>query len=113
AVFVEFPLLVAVGAMPLPGIVMPLVLKAHRDVVLIERPQILNQSILMLLRPFAPEERDDGGAAFEELGAITPAAVLGIGERDPFGIARIPGVFRHAGLLGGGLSGEGWKRRAR
>src|ERR1700682_1053740 len=111
--FVELPLLVAVGAMPLPGIVMPLVLKAHRDVVAVERPEMLDQAIFMFLRPFAGEERNDRGAAFEKFGALTQAAVLGICQCYAFGIARIPGVFGHAGLLGGGLSGERRKRGAR
>src|ERR1700716_365876 len=110
---VEFPLLVAVGAMPLPGIVMPLVLKPHRDVVAVERPEILDQAILMLLRPFASEERDDRGAALEKFGAVAPAAVLGIGQRHAFGIPGIPGVFGHAGFLGGGLSGERRQWRTR
>src|SRR3981189_309415 len=70
---VELPLLVAVGAMPLPGIVVPFVLKAHRDMVAVERPEILDQAVLMLFRPFAGEEGDDGGAAFEKLGAVAPA----------------------------------------
>src|SRR6201991_2497952 len=77
AALVEFPLLVAVGAMPLPGIVVPFILEAHRDAVLIERPEILDQAIVMLLRPFAGEECDDRLAAFKEFGAVTPAAVLG------------------------------------
>src|ERR1700722_13387470 len=110
AVFVEFPLLVAVGAMPLPGVVVPLVLKPHRDAVAVERPEILDQAILMLPRPFAGEKRHDRGAAFEEFGAIAPAAVLGIGQRDAFGIAQVPGIFGHPGLLGGGFSGERRKR---
>src|SRR5712672_2945732 len=46
AMLVEFPLLVAVGAMPLPGIVMPFVLKPHRDAVAVERPDILDQAIV-------------------------------------------------------------------
>jgi hypothetical protein len=41
AVLVKFPLFVAVGTMPLSGIVMPLILKAHRDAVAVERPEIL------------------------------------------------------------------------
>ena len=45
--FVELPLLGAVGAMPLPGIVMPLVLKTHRDMVPVEH-RILDQAVLML-----------------------------------------------------------------
>ena len=35
-VLVELPLLVAVGAIPLAGVVMPFVLKAHRDAVVVE-----------------------------------------------------------------------------
>src|SRR5665213_3673791 len=78
AVLVEFPLLVAIGTMPLPGIVMPFVLKAHRDVVGVERPQPLDQPIFVLPSPFAGQERDDRRAAFEEFSPVAPAAVLGI-----------------------------------
>src|SRR6185312_2909227 len=52
AVLVELPLLVAVGAMPLAGIVMPFILKAHGDAIVVERPEILDQAILMFLCPF-------------------------------------------------------------
>jgi hypothetical protein len=60
----------------------------------VERPEILDQAIVEFVRPFARQEGDDRRAACEELGAIAPAAVLGIGERDPFGIPGIPGVLR-------------------
>src|ERR1700694_1287750 len=86
ALAVELPLLVAVGAMPLPGIVVPLVLKPHRDMVAVKRPEILDQAIFMFLRPFAGEERNDGGAALQKFRAVTPAAVLGIAERHAFGV---------------------------
>ena len=39
AVLVELPLLVAVGAMPLAGIVVPLILKPHRDAIADRRPR--------------------------------------------------------------------------
>src|ERR1700719_3132961 len=112
-VAVELPLLVAIGAMPLSGIIMPLVLKPHRDTIAVECPEILDQAIFMFLRPFAGEERHDRGAALEKFGAVAPAAVRGIGECHACGIARIPGVFGHARLLGGGFSGERRKRRTR
>src|SRR4029453_19208646 len=99
--------------MPLPGFVVPFILEAHGDAVLIERPEVLDQAIVMLLRPFAGKEFDDRIASFKEFGAVTPAAVLGIGQRNPHRIARIPGVFRHARLLGGGFAGEGRQRRTR
>src|SRR5271155_1398042 len=113
AMLVGLPLLVAVGAVPSAGGVVPLILKTHRDAIAVERPEILDQAIILLLRPFAREKRDDRRPALKNLGAITPTAVLGIGERDAFGIARIPGILRHARLLRGSLAGErrqGWTR---
>jgi hypothetical protein len=77
---VELPLLVAVGTMPLAGIVMPLVLKPHRDAVAVERPEILDQAIFMLLRPFAGQECDDRRPALKKFRAVAPAAVLGISQ---------------------------------
>src|SRR5205807_5842267 len=72
AVFVELPLLVAVGAIPLPGIVMAFILKPHRDAVAVERPEILDQATLMLPRPFAGQESDDRGTAFKNFRTVTP-----------------------------------------
>src|SRR6185312_5027464 len=111
AVLVELPLFVAIGAMPPAVGVMPLVLKAHRDAVAIEGPDVLDQAIVQLGGPFALEESHDRRAAFNDFRAIAPAAVLGVGERDAFGIAGIPGVLRHAGFLGGGLFRERRERR--
>jgi hypothetical protein len=51
----------------------------------VECSEFLDQPVLELARPFAPQERDDLGAAMEELGAVAPAAVLGIGAGDPSG----------------------------
>src|ERR1700742_4561038 len=87
AVFVEFPLLVAVRAIPLSGAVMPFVLKTYRDAVLIEPPEILDQAIVMLLGPFALEKGNDRGPALENFRAIAPAAVFGIRPRHALGIA--------------------------
>src|SRR4030081_3413303 len=74
---VELPLLVAVGAKPGSSIVVPFILKAHRDAVAVERPEILDQAILMLPGPFAGEEFNDRRPTLEYLRAIAPAAVLG------------------------------------
>jgi hypothetical protein len=87
AVLVELPLLVAVGSIPLAGAVMPFILKPHRDAVAVETPEILDQTVVMLLLPLAGEERDDGGAALKHFRAVTPAAVLGIGQRHPHRVA--------------------------
>src|SRR5262249_31408199 len=91
--------------------IVPLILEAHRDAVVVEPPEILDQAIVEFVLPFAGEEGHDRRAALKEFGAIAPAAVRGVGERYALGIARIPRIFRHAGLLRGGLSGERRKWR--
>src|SRR5579872_4781747 len=75
AVLVELPLLVAVSAEPIAGIVVPLVLEAHSDVILVECPELFDQAIVEFLGPLAPQKRDDRLASLKELGAIAPAAV--------------------------------------
>src|SRR5262245_24433040 len=66
AMLVELPLLVAIGAMPLPGAVVPFILEAYRDAVLVERPEVFDQAIIELLFPFAGEEGDDRFSALKE-----------------------------------------------
>src|SRR5260221_4185286 len=92
---------------------MPFVLETHGDEIAVERPEILDQPVLVFLLPLARQERDDRGAAFEEFRTIPPAAVFGVAQRYPLGIARIPGVLGHAGLLVRGFPGErgNWRMR--
>src|SRR5438874_1309012 len=78
---VELPVLVAVRAEPLAGVVMPLVGEAHGDAVAVEGPQFLDEPVVELLVPFAREELHDGLAPLQELRAIAPHAVRGVGER--------------------------------
>ena len=54
AQFVEFPILIAVRAIPLAGIVVPLVFKANGDAIVAERPQLFLQATVQFLVPFAP-----------------------------------------------------------
>src|SRR5262249_33901301 len=80
------------------------------DPVVAERPHFLNQPIIELAIPFAREKRLNRLAAVNELGAVVPDAVDGIGEGDAGGIASVPGIFGEARLLRGGL---GCERRQR
>ena len=86
-VLVELPLFVAIGAVPLAVGVMPFVLKANGDAVVVERPEVLDQAIVQLVRPFARQERDNRVAACKKLGAVTPAAVFGVSQRNANRIA--------------------------
>src|SRR6266566_7025279 len=110
AVFVELPVLVAVAAIPVAAVVVPLIGKAHGDAILPKRPEFLDQTVLELAVPLACQKRLDGRAALQEFGAVAPAAVGRVRERDASRIARIPRVFGQARLLRGGLRGERWKR---
>src|SRR5512146_1407321 len=75
AVLVEFPVLVAEGSEPVARVVMPLVSKAHRYARFTEGPDLLDEPVVELFRPFAPEERDDRVTAREEFDAVSPRAV--------------------------------------
>jgi hypothetical protein len=105
AVLVELPLLVAVSAEPVAGVVVEFILEADGDAVLVEGPELLDEAVVELVGPLAAEEVDDGGASLKKLGAVAPAGVLGIGEGDALGIARVPGVLK--GGSGGRGSGMG------
>ncbi len=113
AALVKLPILVAVGTIPLAGIVAPFVLETHRDAVVAERPQLFLQTIVQFFVPFAPEEFDDLGATVKELRSVAPFGVLRVGERDPLGIAAVSGVFGSLNFLAGGFLGEWRERRTR
>src|SRR5580658_4244193 len=80
---IELPVLISVAAIPLPGIIVPLVGETHRDAIFPKGPQLLDQAVIQLTVPLAFQERPDGLTTLKELGAIAPATVGGVGERDP------------------------------
>src|SRR5262245_36838987 len=84
--------------------------QAHGGPPVAGRPDFLNQPITGLPIPFARENRLDLLAPVNELGAVAPDAVDGIGEGDAGGIASVPGIFGETRLLRGGL---GCERRQR
>ena len=102
----ELPVFVAVTAEPVAAVVMPLIRKAHRDAIIATTPDFLDQAVVELALPFTPEERFDGRSALQKLGAISPAAVGSVSERDARRISCIPGVLRHTRLLGSSFKRE-------
>ena len=75
AVVAELPHFVAVRSPPLAGGIVRLVSKAHRDAIVIERPQFLDEPVFEFARPLAGEECNDLLAAVDELRPVAPAAV--------------------------------------
>src|SRR5260370_26673662 len=87
AVFVELPVFVSVGAVPVAGVVVALVGEADRDAGSVEGPEFLDEAIVEFAMPFSGEEFDDFLAAVDKLGAVSPLAIHGVSQRDLFGIA--------------------------
>jgi len=58
-VLIELPILIAILAKPIPGVIVPFIGKAHGDTVSRKRPKLFDQPIVQLFRPFASEEHDD------------------------------------------------------
>src|SRR5215470_7739374 len=111
AMFVEFPIFVAIAAEPMPAVVMPLIGKAHSDTVVAKGPDFLDQTVVEFTVPLACQERLDCSTTLEEFRAVSPPAVGRVGQRNASGVARVPGVLRHTRLLGGGVGGKRRKRR--
>src|SRR3954465_12756648 len=112
AALVELPVFVAVGAEPVARVVVPLVGEADGDPVLVLRPEFLDQTVIQFVGPLAAEKSDDARPSDEELGAVSPAAILGVGERYVFGVARVPGILRQTRLSGRCFGREGRERGA-
>ena len=58
-VLIELPILIAIRAKPIPGVVVPFIGTAHRDMIPLERPEIFDQPIVQLFCPIASEKRND------------------------------------------------------
>ncbi len=59
AEFVELPVLVAVGAIPLAGVIVEFILETHGDAVATEAPEFFLKSVAKFAIPFAAQEFDD------------------------------------------------------
>src|SRR5580698_8669161 len=71
-VLIELPILIAIRAKPIPGVIVPFIGKAHGDSVSLERPKLFDQSIIQFFGPFASEKRDDVLPSVHKFGAVSP-----------------------------------------
>src|SRR5882757_11097050 len=60
SVGIKFPVLIAIRAEPVAGVVMPLVGESHGDPVSPKSPKLLNEPVIQFLLPFSGQECDDG-----------------------------------------------------
>src|SRR5450830_154759 len=92
ALGVELPVFIAIAAIPLARIVMPLVGKAHGQTFAGEGPQFLDQAVVQLAGPFALEELAGLLAPHREFGPVAPHRVLGVDLGHAGRVAGVPGV---------------------
>jgi len=53
SILIEFPLLIAVRSEPIAGVVVPFILKANGDAIVVECPKLFDQAIVQFLGPLA------------------------------------------------------------
>src|ERR1700724_1877790 len=73
AMFIKFPILIAIRPEPIPGVIVPFVREAHRDTVSGERPHFLDEPVVQLPNPLAREEGYDFVSSINELRAVPPS----------------------------------------
>jgi hypothetical protein len=103
ALLVEFPVLVAIAAEPIAAVVMLFVSEPHRDAVLAEGPDLLDQAVIQLPGSTCASgiplwQRDPGKTRIY-------FARYYLCKRDAGGITRVPCVLGHSRLLRGGMCG--------
>src|ERR1700732_4024818 len=82
AMLVEFPVLVAIAAEPVPPVIVPFKGKADGDAIRTEGPDFLDQPVAELTVPLSRQKGFDRLASLQEFGAGGPTTVSGVGERD-------------------------------
>ena len=96
---VEFPVFIAVGAVPLAAGVVVFVFEADGDAVFGESPELFFEPVAKLFLPFSGEEFHDLGAAVEKFRAVAPFCIYCIGKGYFFRVLCVPCIFCHLYLL--------------
>src|SRR5260370_41357189 len=72
-IIVEFPVLIAVGAIPVIRVVAPLVSETYGDSAPSKRPHFLDKPVVQLLGPLARKKSNDLVSSVDELRSVPPA----------------------------------------
>src|SRR6266478_3818338 len=72
-IVVEFPVLIAVGAIPVIRLIVPLVSEAYGDPVPGKRPHFLDKPVVRSLAHLVREESNDLVSSVDELRSVPPA----------------------------------------
>src|ERR1700676_1923899 len=75
AIIIELPILVAVRAIPISRVVVPLIREAHSNAIAGKGPKLFYKPVIQLFRPLASEEGDDVVSSVHKLGAVSPSRI--------------------------------------
>src|SRR6267378_7007564 len=109
-VLIELPILIAIRAKPIPGVIVAFIGKAYGDTVSLERPKLFDQPIVQLFRPFASEKRDNFLPSVHKFRAVSPAGINCVSQSHLFWITRVPGIFCQSNLLNSRFACK-WRQR--
>jgi len=84
--------------MPLTGVVVGFVGKAHGNPVSVESPNLFDETIIQFLIPFSGEKGQNFSPTMKKLGAVAPMTVLGVSACDLFRVAGIPFILDEPNL---------------
>src|SRR2546423_14915777 len=88
AIAIKLPVLVAIGAEPIPRIIMPFIGEPHGDAVCVVSPKLFDQPVVEFFGPLAFQKLDDLGSSRPGTGAVFPTRNRRISEELPFLVMR-------------------------
>src|SRR4029077_15156238 len=71
----KLPILVAIRAEPIPRVVVPFVGEAHGNTIFGECPELFDEPVVQLFRPFAFQKLNDFLSSIRKLSPISPARI--------------------------------------
>src|SRR5258708_7712891 len=75
AIVPKLPILIAIGAKPILGIIVPFVSEPHRDAIAGVSPEFLDQPVVEFFRPLPLQKLNNFLPSAWKLGAISPTRV--------------------------------------
>src|SRR5262245_39706184 len=79
-ILVKLPVLVAMRAEPVSGVIVPFVGEPHGDTVAVVSPKLFNQPVVEFFRPLAFQKLNDLSPSGRELGTVSPARIGRVGQ---------------------------------
>src|SRR5262245_17914479 len=105
-VVIKLPVLVAVRAEPVSGVIVPFVGEPHGDTVFVVSPKLFDQPVVEFFGPLAFQKLNNLSSSGRELCAVSPVRIDCVSQSDLFRITSVPSVFGGTNFLNGSFTSE-------